>query len=124
MVGGVKFTKPHAAKHADPTAEAIHVNTDVRIAELQAQVQAIPPITVFPDINLPNGISVLIHHGLNRVPAIVWVSPIRSVTPGGIGSPTAGEVAEIRDPAIDRRQTIVLIAGGFGATVVVDVTVF
>lgn len=120
----MRFSKPHEARLEDAKAEAVRKSADVRIAELQNQVLAMPVAKVFADIQLPNGTSVVVNHNLGREPAMVWVSPIRSVTPGGIGSPTPGEVAEIRGPTVNRRQAIVLIAGGFGATVVVDVAVF
>lgn len=125
----MKLTQANPAKLPDPTAEAIHRNTDVRIAELQDQVQAIQPIAgavVFRDIKIPNNGTARISHGLGRAPAFVWVSPIRIDT-FAVFSP--GVIVDVlADPAtgapIDRRSTIRLDVSGFSTAITVDVAVF
>lgn len=120
------LTPPNTPGLDDPTAEAIRRIHAQKIVELQLLPAA--SLTAIGEVTLPNTTPVAVAHKLGRAPKMVWVSPARGVG-SVIGTPTVGYVVELRSALatgepIDRTKMIVLEAGGFGATVLVDVAVF
>lgn len=112
-----------AVRLADPVAERARDSHAQAIVELQQLPAA--ALKVIRAVALPNGGSARIAHGLGREPLAVLVSPPYA---SGTVVITAGLVSEYRgtDAAgapIDRTQTIVLVAGGFGVAINVDVVV-
>lgn len=117
---------PNTPGLEDPTAETIRRIHAQKIVELQQL--AVLATTMIADVTLPNATPVTVAHRLGRAPKMVWVSPARGVGTA-LGTPTVGYVVELRGALatgapIDRTKVIVLEAGGFGATVLVDVAVF
>lgn len=125
----MKFTKASGRKLDDPTAEANRQNVDQRIAELQAQVQALQLSTpkIIKDVTIPNNSAPIVHHGLGRAPQFVWISPLRVANFGAL---TAGVIVDAGSNAlttgapINRSQDLQIGAFGFSTTIVVDVAVF
>lgn len=126
MVEPVTLLPPNTPGLDEPVAESIRRIHSQKIVELQQL--PITDATVIPDITLPNGVPIHVAHKLGREPNMVWVSPARGIG-GAVGTPTVGYVVEVRGALpsgapIDRTKVLVFIAGGFGATVLVDVAVF
>ncbi len=71
---------------------------------------------IVPDVSLPDATNVPVKHGLGREPR--WIGP--SCARQGTGL-TGGQIVEVLDGSIDRRDMVVLRAVGFGATVTADV---
>lgn len=115
----MRFTAPISIVLGDSNAEAVRKNVDQRIREIQDR-PAIGALVV-AGVELPNATDVWVSHGLGREPSAVLVSP---PYPNIV---TVGCVHEVRGSSgaspIDRKQSIVLKADGFGTTVTVDVVV-
>ena len=109
-----------------PVAERVRQSVFEAIRELQALLEGRPRV-VKKGVELPaDGSTVTIAHKLGRKPEMVIVSPVRPLVAGTTPSP--GVIVEHRGKtptlnAIDSSQVIVLQALGFGATVIVDITV-
>lgn len=121
----MKLNAPNTPGLEDPAAETIRRIHSDKIVELQQL-----PITataVRSDITIANGATITLAHKLGRAPLMVWVSPVRGLA-GAAGTPTVGQVSELRNTLngtpIDRTKVVVLLANGFGASVLVDVAVF
>jgi hypothetical protein len=120
----MRFTPPLSTPLRDPNAEAVRKNTDHRIRELQTLTGA--DMHVIENVELPNGARVPVAHGLGRRPRVVLVSPVRLL---GTGPLTSGVILDYGDRGapptgfdpVDRSQIVVLQAGGYTSTVVVDV---
>lgn len=115
----MKFTAPVAAR-LDGDAELVRRNHEQRLLEL-----ANTPVAgafVIRGVELPSGVEVSVSHRLGRSPSYVKESAIR----GGLGG--AGAVFDLgtsrsSGAPIDRAQTVVLRADGYGGTIIVDVLV-
>lgn len=98
---------------ADREADRVRRNHAEAIAELQAAPAA--GMRVIQDVELADGITTPIPHGLTRAPRWVQVSCVR-------GASSTGRVDEIRATG-DRQRAVYLRATGYGATITVDVQV-
>lgn len=73
-------------------------------------------IRIVADVELPDGVSISVSHGLGRRPLWVKESCVR-------GASTSGRVEEVSAVSNDSTKSIVLKATGWGATITVDVLV-
>jgi hypothetical protein len=94
-------------------AERVRRAHDQAIREMQQLPAA--ATRIIADVDLADGVTTQIAHGLGRAPKIILHSPPR-------GPVTSGRIEEVRD-GIDRTKYVALAANGFGATVTVDVEV-
>lgn len=100
---------------ADPTAEVVRRSHADAIRELDRR----PVIRVVRNVVLPDSVHVTVAHRLGAPPSWLKESTVR-------GAATAGVVVDFEsaDPngvPIDRTQSVVIMAVGFGATITVDV---
>jgi hypothetical protein len=116
----MKLSKLAAVKLADAAAERARDSHATAIAELQGLPAA--GMIVLGDVTIADGAQVLVPHKLGRAPRFVWLSPPR-VEFGTPGFVAGGILADISGGGIDRKQTLRILAVGYGATVVVTVAV-
>lgn len=113
----MRFTQAIKAKLVDwAGAERWRANADQRIDELQQLPMA--GATVITGQALPNATDTWVQHGLGREPVVLCSPPYPAIA--GVGA-----IHEVRGSSgstpIDRTQSIVLRADGYGVTVTVDV---
>lgn len=82
---------------------------------LELQDAAATAAVVVNDVELPDGVVVVVAHGLRREPRMTWCSPPR----GPITD--SGRIEEVRTGS--RTKRVLLKATGFGGTITVDVAV-
>lgn len=104
---------------ADETADAVRRSEAEAIGELQGLPAA--GMKVIAGVELPDSTDVPVNHKLGKAPTWLRESAVR-------GAATAGVVVDLgsRNTAggsVDRSQTVVLRATGYGATITVDVLV-
>ena len=109
-----RLTNIKAVRLVDPTADEVRQNHAACIAELQGMPAATAEI--ISNVELADGVTTYIPHGLGRAPRMVIVSPIF------VGSSTSGRFVEDRD-GVDRTKAIKLTSIGFGSAVTVDLEV-
>lgn len=87
------------------------------IIDALRELQQLPVVATIhkADVNLADGETTHISHGLGRNPTMVVISPPR-------GASTSGRIEEVRS-GIDRKKYVALKATGWGATITVDVEV-
>lgn len=87
------------------------------IVDAVRELQRLPVVSTAlkAGIELADGKTVHIPHGLGRAPSMVLVSPPR-------GTAATGRIEEVRD-GIDRDKYVALKATGWSATVTVDVEI-
>jgi len=105
--------KPIAKRLDDVDAEAVRRSHAQAIEELQAAPAM--RTRIIKDVVVPDNGTVLVAHGLGRVPEIVLTSPER-------GAAAVGVLGEGR-VGFDRAKYIQLRANGFAAPITVDVEV-
>jgi hypothetical protein len=105
---------PLSIKLTDDDAEQVRRSHHDAIAELQKQPAV--ALKAIAGVELPDGVTVQVAHGLGRAPVFVRESIPR-------GAVTAGLLVEVRT-GVDRTKYVALVATGWGATITVDLEVF
>jgi hypothetical protein len=103
-----------AIKLENDNAERVRREHHDAITEIQKK-PAVNSLTI-SDVQLANGVTTPISHGLGKAPTHVTPSAPRGAT-------AAGYIVEIRDGTVDRTKQIALQANSYGATITVDVKV-
>ena len=116
--------EPQTRRLDDDDAEVVRVSHHAAIRQLQTMPAS--SLRTILNVELPDGIDVVIPHGLGRVPVMHWISTVRNPQAGILvkllSFSGTGYIEEFRAD-VDRSLYIKLRATGFIQTVVVDVAV-
>lgn len=117
-----RFQPPVAVKLKDQEADRFRLSVEGRLRELQS-VHSVQGVLI-EDIELPDGITVHVSHGLGRKPRFVRTSNERTSL-----SATTGRVCDVTALIVqagqgDAAQTFCLKAQGWSETIYCDAWVF